>query len=215
MTVTDIENEINDHGFEDTLATRKIAAINFAIKNISQRKPWPFLEKVTTLAFDGTNPYPTVGSTPTDLRAVMKIMDLSTGRRVRFKRTDDMEEQYAKNLLDAGNPYFYYFEGSQLRVYQVPGATQTLRLRYLRTAPNVADGDPESAIIIPPDYHEAIVFRALFRLYDLEDDPELSARFEAHYENVLQQMTDALMIQQHDEPEYIHVVDDDDFDFEW
>jgi hypothetical protein len=211
MTVTELLAEINDHGFEDTLATRKVAAVNWAIKNIAQRKPWPFLEKVMTLTFSGSNPVPT--NVPADLRAVMKIMDLSTGRRVRFKRTDDMEESYAMNLLDAGDPFFYYFEGSQLRIWQVPGASQTLRLRYIRTAPTVADGDPEANIIIPPDYHEAIIFRALFRLYDLEDDPELSQRFEAHYENVLQQMTDALMAQQHDEPEYIHVVDDDDWDY--
>lgn len=211
MTVDDILSEINDHGFEDTLSTRKVQAINFAIKNIAQRKPWPFLEKVMTLTFDGTNPYPS--NAPSDLRAVKKILDTSTGQRVRYKRTDDLEEQYGAHLLDSGTPYYYYFEGTQLRFYQVPTASQTLRLRYIRTAPDVAAGGAESTIVIPAPYHEAIVFRALMRLYDLEDDPELSQRFEAHYENAIAQMTESLITQQLDEPDFIHVVDDDDWDY--
>lgn len=213
MTITELLSEINDHGFEDTLTTRKIAAINFAIKNISQRRPWPFLEKVLTLTFDGSSAAPS--NAPADLRAVMKIMDTSTGRRVRFKRTDDMEELHGSELTAAGDPYLYYFEGTQLRIWKIPSATKTLRSRYLRTAPNVAEGDPEASIIIPPDYHEAIVFRSLMRLYDLEDDPELSQRFEVHYENVITQMADALMTLQHDEPEYVHVVDADDWDYDF
>lgn len=213
MTVTELLSELNAHGFEDTDIFEKLRAINFSIKNISQRRPWPFLEKVMTFTFDGANATPS--NAPTDLRAVMKILDTTTGRRVRFKRTDDLEEQYGTQLTTSGEPYFYYFEGVQLKIWKVPSATQTLRARYLRTAPNVAEGDPETAIIIPPDFHEAIVFRTLMRLYDLEDDPELSQRFEVHYENVMTQMADALMTLQHDEPEYIHVFDADDWDYDF
>lgn len=213
MTPQEILDEVNAHGFEDTDTNVKLRALNFAIKNISVRKPWPFLERVVTLTFDGTNAAPT--NDLSDLRAVMKVIDLSSGtpRRIRFFRTDDLEEQVT--LTDTGSPVVYYFEGSTLKVYKIPSSTQTLRLRYSRFAPKVtAFTDPETSIVIPPDGHEAIIFRMLMRLYDLEDDPDLSARFEAHYENEIAQMSDAFFARQYDEPEYIHVVDPDDFDYD-
>lgn len=213
MTVQDIITEINDHGFSDSGTTLKVRAINQAIKNIAYRKPWPFLEKVTTLTFSGSSATPS--NTPSDLRAVMKIINTTTGSRIRFKRTDDMEEAYGSQLTTAGVPYFYYFEGTTLKVWQVPSATQTLRLRYLRTAPNVVDSDPESAIIVPPDYHETIVLRALYRLYILEDDAEMAVYFKNLYDENIADMTDALFTLQHDEPEYVHVIDADDYDYDW
>jgi len=212
MDVASIIAELDDHGFADTSPERKLSAINFAIKNITQRKPfWKYVEKVVTISFDGVSPVPT--DSPADLRTVMKIMNLSTGQRVRPQRVDDMEENYSMHLLDSGDPTYYYFEGTQLRIWYVPGAGQTLRLRYLRTAPLVTATGNEASIIIPPDFHEAIIFRALMRLYDLDDDPELAARFEAHYENVLAQMTEPASTQQLDAPDFVHVVDDDDWDF--
>jgi hypothetical protein len=204
-------SELNDFGFVDTASTRKVSAIQASLRNILYRKPWPFLEKVMTLTFDGTNAAPS--NTPTDLRAVMKIIDYTSGRprRIRFKRTDDAEEQLT--LTDAGTPYFYYFEGSALKVYQIPGASQTLRLRYLRTAPVITETSTEADLLLPPDYHEALLFRTVVRLADMDDDNDVAARFDALYENVVAQMTDALMALQHDEPEFIHVVDPDDYDF--
>lgn len=212
MDVTEIIAELDDHGFADTSTERKLSAINFAIKNLSQRRAWPFLEKVVAITFDGTSPVPV--DTPADLRTVMKLIDTTTGRRIRPQRVDDMEEKYGSQLTVAGDPFFYYFEGTELRIFQVPGVGQSLRLRYLRTAPAVVEGGDEATIVVPPDYHEAIIFRALMRLYDLDDDPELAGRFEAHYENVLAQMTEALVTQQKDAPDFIHVVDDDDWDYD-
>src|SRR5690242_19857276 len=136
------------------------------------------------------------------------MVDLSTGspRRIRFMRTDDIEERV--NLTETGKAYAYYFEGTALKVYQIPDASFAPRLRYLRWAPTVAAfTDPESAIIVPPDGHEAVLYKTLSRLYDLEDDPDISARMEAHYENEFAQVSDALSLQQFDEAEYIHAVD--------
>lgn len=209
MTVDELLTSMNEFGFEDTDISEKTNALNFAIKNITQRKLWSFLDTVVTLNFDGSSAIPS--NVPSDLRAVRKIMDLSTPRRVRFKRTDDMEEQYGSTLTQSGDPYYYYFEGRTLKVYQVPSATKTLRLRYARFANKVQSGDPESAIIVPPDGHEAVLFRALQHLYDLEDDSELAQRFEAKAENSIALLAEAFDVLQTDEAEYIHVVDNDDW----
>jgi hypothetical protein len=213
MTPQDIITELNDHGFSDLGSTAQLRAINQSHRNICYRRAWPFLEKTLTLTFDGVNSTPS--NAPTDLRAVKKIMDPVSGKRIRYMRTDDFEEQYVTTKTTVGTPILYYFVGSQLNVYQVPPATQTLYSRYLKTVASVGAADPESAFALPAEYHEAIVFRTLMRLYDLDDDSALSARFEAHYENVMAQMSDALLIQQQDEPEFIHSVDPDDFDYYW
>lgn len=207
----DIITELNDHGFADLGQTAQVRAINQALKNVCYRENWPFLEKVLTLTFDGVNGVPV--NAPADLRAVKKIMDTTSGKRIRFSRTDDFEEKHASELTLAGDPLLYYFVGETLNVWPIPAATQTLRLRYIQMVPDVVASDTEAAIVLPRDYHEAIVFRALMRLYDLDDDSALSARFEAHYENEMAQMEDALMNHQHDEPEYIHALDPDDFDY--
>jgi hypothetical protein len=202
--------ELNAYGFTDTDSTVKVSAIQASLRNILYRKPWPFLEKVMTLTFDGTNATPL--NSPPDLRAVMKIIDYTTGnpRRVRFTRTDDAEERFA--LTDKGAPFYYYFEGSALKLYGIPPSTQSLRLRYLRSAPVITSTSTEAALLLPPDYHEALVFRSVVRLADMDDDNDVAARFDGLYENVMGQMTEAIMSLQHDEPEFVHVIDPDDWD---
>ena len=210
MDVAALISELNAYGFTDIDSTVKVSAIQASLRNVLYRKPWPFLEKVMTLTFDGTLAAPS--NSPADLRAVMKIIDYTAGnpRRIHFKRTDDAEEELV--LTNLGTPYVYYFEGSALKVYEIPSATQTLRLRYLRSAPVITDTSTEAALLLPRDYHEALVYRSVVRLADMDDDNDVAGRFDGLYENVMGQMTEALMSLQHDEPEFIHVIDPDDYD---
>jgi hypothetical protein len=203
---------LNAYGFEDTTTPTKVNAAQAALRSILNRKPWPFLEAVKTLAFDGTSPVTTTSLT--DLRAVMKIIDSSSGqpRRIRFMRTDDLEEQFS--LTDVGTPYYYYFVGTQLNVYPIPGATQSLRLRYLRKAPVLTETSTEAQVLLPADFHEVWEFRTVANLADSDDDNDVAARFEAKAENGIAQMTEALFALQHDEAEYVHVIDIDDYGYD-
>jgi hypothetical protein len=209
VTPDELLTSLNEFGFEDTDISEKLNALNFAIKNITQRKLWSFLDIVLSLTFDGSSATPT--NAPSDLRAVRKIIDTSNGRRVKLHPHRRHGGAVRHDAHDSGDPFFFYFEGRTLKFYQVPSATKTLRLRYARFAGKVQSGDPESAIIVPPDGHEAVLFRALQHLYDLEDDSELAQRFEAKAENSIALLDEAFGVQQDDEPEYIHVVDDDDW----
>lgn len=210
MQVDDIISEVDDHGFADESVARKIAALNWAIKDIANRKLWTFLDKVVTLTFNGSSATPT--NAPTDLRAARKMIDLSqtNPRRINYKRIDDMEEHY--NLSDAGTPYFYYFEGTTLKVYQIPGASQTLRFRYAQVAPTVVSGGAESTIIIPSQFHEALVLRTVIRLYMMEDDTDMAAAFKPLYDEQLAVMSEAYPMAA-DDPEYVHAIDWDDYDY--
>lgn len=212
MTPQEIITDLDAHGFTDTDALVKLRIINSSIRSIASLKAWPFLHVVQTINFSGSSPVPT--NTPADLRAVLKIIDTTTGRRVRYKAVDEMEENYGNSLTLSGDPFFYYFEGTQLRVWKVPGAAQTLRLRYVKVPALVAQADPESAIAIPPIGHEAILFRSIMRLADLEDDTEIASRFGQLFEMEMQKLTEAFAIQQFDQPEHVLVMDDDDFNYD-
>jgi hypothetical protein len=212
VTPQELLTEIDAHGFTDTDTTEKLSAINASIRYIANRKAWPWMQKVWTLTFDGTNPYPS--SSVTDLRAALKLIDTNSGRRIRYKSIDELEEQYGSTLTQSGDPFFYYFEGTQLRLWQVPGATQTLRLRGIRFHPTVAQNDPESAILVPAENHELILFRSLMRLNDLEDDNDLAARWGGLFDKGFEEMAEGLSVQQLDQPEHILVVDDDDYNYD-
>ena len=100
-----------------------------------------------------------------------------------------------------------------MNLVRIPSASTTLRLRYLKKQAEVTYSSVEADILLPAEFHEAIVFGCLERLYDKEDDPELATRFEQHYETKLQTMRQQLLMQQYDRPQRIHVVDDADWDY--
>jgi hypothetical protein len=212
MDVADMISEMNDHGFTDTASARKVAMLNDALYDISSRNAWPWYLTTATLSFDGTSNAPTTGY-PTNLNLVY---DLSRTDGSRFYpltpiRLDDLDKR-GVDLAQVGDPYEYYFIGDALNVNPRPGAGTTLRLRYYKVPTAMTDTTLSAAVDLPLHWHRVLTLGALYRLYDLEDDPELSVRFQQHFEQRIDTMTGEL-IQQVDRPEYIHPVDG--FDNDW
>lgn len=212
MDVATLTDLLDEYGFADSDAGLKLNAIQGAIWEIEGRKPWPFLEASIDLNFDGSSG--TATNLPADFRAALRLKDLSTGDRITPVRLDDAEDHIGKDYTENGNPVFYYFEGGQLKVWPLPTAGDgRLRLKYIRWSPAVNAASPESAILIPKFYHEAILYGALLRLLDSEDDPELSVRYQGHFDARLQQMETTLFQLQFDRPDVIAITDPDDWDF--
>lgn len=205
--------ELGEYGFLDTDLNQKVRKIQAAVWDIESRKPWPFLETSALLDFAGGSD---VSSTSTaDLRQVIRARDLTTGRRLTPLRLDDAEDVIGTALTEAGDPRVYYFEGSQLKFWPLPTvSTGRIKLRYIRRSPAISDSSTEAAYLIPARHHEAILLGALYRLYDMEDDVELAARFQSHYEKRIAEMEADLFKQQYDLPDFIHVIDPDDWDDE-
>lgn len=212
MNVAAITTLLDEYGFADADSGLKLNAIQGAIWEIEGRKPWPFLETFSTLNFDGTSGIAT--NLPANFRYALRLKDLVTGDRVLPIREEDAEDHIGLDYTQAGNPAFYYFEGGQLKVWPLPTASNgRLRLKYGRWSAAVTAASPESDILIPKQYHEAILYGALLRLLDSEDDPELSVRFQGHFAERLVQMETTLFQLQFDRPDSIQVTDTDDWDF--
>lgn len=211
-SVNDILSELSDHGFTDTSTTRKLASINDAIQEICSREPWPFLEKTITLTFSGSSATPS--NWPSDFRAALKLVDAGTGRVLNWTRLDDFDEAVATSAAQAtqGDPYIYYIVGgNQLYVWPIPPASSTVRMRYLYVPSDVNDTttDNQLSAIIPRRHHRVIFLGAVWKLYDMEDDPDLAARFEGHFENRMATMRNDLWRNQYDQPDSVHIMDAD------
>lgn len=212
MSPQDIIDALSDYGFTDTTTIRKMEKINDTIFDITSREPWPFMETSATLDFDGTNAAPI--NTPDDLQAVMDIVRLDTGRKLQPLRLQEADGVLQLALTQSGPPLYYYFLGGELLISQIPSAaTGLMRMRYIRVHPTVLQTDPESAILVPKQHHEVVLLGTLVKLYDMEDDTDLSVRFQQLYEKAYQDMRGSIWMRQYDRPD--HIVITDAYDYDW
>ena len=212
MTPQEIIDALTDYGFADMSATRKMEKINATIWDIVEREPWPFMEGTIDLTFDGTNATPS--NSPSDLLSVLDIVRIDTGEKLQPYRLQEADAKMSQMLTQSGEPVrWYYFIAGTLYVAQIPTSTMTMRMRYIKKHPKVAQTDPESAILIPKEHHEVVLYGALSKLNDLEDDTDLSVRFQQLYENKYQNMRSSIWMRQYDRPDHIQVVDGDGYGY--
>lgn len=210
--VIDLIDELNDHGFEDTVTSRKVGIINDTIADICSREPWPFLEKESDLTFNGSSAAPT--NLPSDFSKVLGIQDTSLGNSIVFERWEVIRKKFGTQVTatNLGDAEYYYFVKAQPRIYPTPGASTTLHLEYVCFHPEVDETTLEAGILIPARHHRAITLGSLYKLYSMEDDPELAQVFEQEYEHRLSIMREDLIRVQYDSPDHIYVTDMDYYD---
>jgi len=228
VTVQDIFDVLTDYGFTDTSAARKMEKINATVWDITSREAWPFMEASVDLSFDGIHTYPTnsqpsdglapgeslpPGLSLTDIQSVLDITRVSDGMKLTPIRLQEADTTMPLQLTQAGVPRFYYFIAGALHVAGIPATTDILRMRYIRKHPQLVQTDVESAILIPREHHEVVELGTLVKLYDMEDDTDLSVRFQQLYEKKLQDMRQSVWMRQYDRPDHIIVTDDSYDDF--
>lgn len=192
-------SELDDHGFEDTSSTRKVAVLNDAVADVCSREPWQFMEASTdTFALSVRAP-----TLPANFRAALTLIIPSLSLIIQPERTDTITKMYPAALLNTGTPNYYYFVGSEMRLLPVPDKTYTATLFYLQHHPVLTAGSLETDILIPVRHHRVVVLGALSRLYAMEDDPELGAIFNAQYEARLQTMEADSWKKQYDRPDRV------------
>lgn len=202
--------ELNDHGFSDESVTAKVRVLQHTVWDIEGRLAWPFVEASSTLTWDGTSPAPT--NLPADFRAAVWVQMLSSpASKLRPVRLEELEGLAQGDYTGSGSPQVYYFDGLTLNAWPQPGSGSTAKLRYVKWSPAITDTTAEGGFLIPKYFHRLIVYGALWKMYDMEDDPELSARFEQHYENGMKQMQEAMWRRQYDQPDHILMTDPDDW----
>lgn len=214
-SVADILQELDDHGFEDTSTARKTAMINDSYFEILTLEAWPFLEDDSTVtALSSTT---ALANVPADFSKVLVLKDETDDYVYIPERLDTVKKSFE---ISGAQPYVYYFIGNTIHVYPQADEDTSLRLYYIKapneltgagtSADSYAGSSAESAILLPVRHHRLLVLGALVRLYSMEDDPELAAVFDFHFDRKLERMREDVWKRQYDRPDRIHVVDDDD-----
>lgn len=211
MTPAEMVTEIQDFGFTDTASARMYALLNQALKEITNKRPWPWRETTTTLTFDGTNPNPS--NATFNVRSVIALTNPSNGYVLLPITRQEFQKAYAQNLSDTGDPIMYYFDGPTLKVYKIPGASTTLTCNYLSFQTDVSSTSVESDVLLPDEYHWLPIFLTLSRLFFKDDDLEMAkwARDEAERLEALMTQ-DMWMRTQYDRPMTIQLVDEANYE---
>ena len=211
MDVSDMIDDLGDHGFTDTSTATKVRILQDTIWEIESLRPWPFLDTEITLTFAGSSA--SASNFPSNFKAALQLKDVATNTVLVPIDESDLERN-GYDLTQNGTPRVYYPSASVLKVWPRPTASDTIRMRYIRSSAAINSSSVEADILIPARHHRLIVLGALVRLYDMEDDPELAARFQGHYEMRLQRIVDEIFRKQYDRPDFIRVDDADSWDYE-
>jgi hypothetical protein len=209
MDVAEIITKLDSAGFEDTDEADKLDVINDTLWDIDSRALWPYLEKTIALNFDGSSP--TATNMPTNFKAAIWLHDTTNGMTIWPERLSTVRDRHGAQISQVSDPVLYYFLGDSLRLWPVPPATTgRFQLDYFAQQPELAADDLEADILLPKRHHRAILLGALWRLYEVEDDPEQGSVFNQRYELRIAQMLADLNVRQHQRADQIFVIDEDD-----
>jgi hypothetical protein len=215
MNVSDMMSELTDAGYGDVSTTRQVSYINDTLWDITFREKWPFREKTLSLTFDGVSPTPT--NWPTDFSQAVWVFDTSLGDAIWPERVETIRDRYASNMVATGvnNLVFsYYFVNKTIFFYPIPTADATGRYQidYIAKQNELTSASLEADILLPKEFHRAVVAGTLYRLAMLFDDVDIAPMYQAEYENKITQMREELLRRQYQRPDQIFVTDESD---EW
>lgn len=178
---------LNDGGAGEVRAKRWI---NQSYMEILEMDDWPFLQTSVQ------------SQTPliiSDLGTIESVTNVTASRNIGFIDRRTLVEQYP-DLAAAGSPdYAYITQGTTLNTY--PVGSDTILVRYLRLAGELADTDDQPEI--PSRYQYAIIDYACARAYMDSDNPEMAQIARRDGDSLVQMMRERLMVQQHQDTDLV------------
>ena len=161
--------------------------IDDAVKEAFQRiialeRRWPkYQETYTFNTVASQRPY-TI-STIGDIREVISLVDTSSaGSRLTMIPYDNAEDIWLGNTDVPSRPYFYAIWDAQLHLYPKPDAVYTITLRAYRNPVYTWLTNTSEAIDLDEWFHILLAYFVLARVYQRQEDPELSAMYLKSFE---------------------------------
>jgi len=130
-----------------------------------------------------TNQRPYTISTIGDIREIISLVDTSTsGSRLTMIPYDNAEEIWLGNTDVASRPYFYAIWDSALHLYPKPDAVYSITVRAYRNPLYTWVTDTSISMDIDEWFHLLIPYFVLARVYQRQEDPELSQMYMRSFE---------------------------------
>lgn len=186
MSLTDVRLMVRNISDLDTTDLPNSVLDDF-VKEAFQRiivleRRWPKYQETytfNTVANQRAYTIATIG----DIREVISLVDTSTsGSRLTMIPYDNAEEIWLGNTDTPSRPYFYALWDSALHLYAKPDAVYSITVRayrnplytWLTTITNPIDCDEW--------FHILLVYFVLSRVYQRQEDPELSQMYLKSFE---------------------------------
>lgn len=171
LDTTDVPNSIIDNAVKE--AFQRIVAL--------ERRYPKYQETYTFNTVANQRPY-TI-STIGDIREIISLVDTSTsGARLTMIPYDNAEEIWLGNTDTPSRPYFYAVWDGALHLYPKPDAIYSITVRAYRNPVYTWLTNTSEAIDLDEWFHVLLAYFALARVYQRQEDPELSAMYMRSFE---------------------------------
>lgn len=171
LDVTDIPNSIIDNAVKE--AFQRIVAL--------ERRYPKYQESYTFNTVVNQRAY-TI-STIGDIREIISLVETSSsGSRLTMIPYDNAEEIWLGNTDTASRPYFYAIWDGALHLYPKPDAVYSITVRAYRNPVYTWMSNTSEAIDLDEWFHILLAYFALARVYQRQEDPELSQMYMRSFE---------------------------------
>lgn len=186
MTLTDIRSMVRSISDLDTTDIPNSLIDDFAKEGfqriVSLERRWPFYQESYTFSTVANTRAYTI-STIGDIREVISLVDTSTsGSRLTMIAYDNAEEIWLGNTDVASRPYFYSIWDAKIHLWPKPNAVYPITLRGYRNPTYTWYTSTSVAVDIDEWFHVLLVYFVLSRIYQRQEDPELSAMYLRSFE---------------------------------
>lgn len=171
LDVTDIPNSIIDNAVKE--AFQRIVAL--------ERRYPKYQESYTfnTVANQRAYTLSAIGN----IREVISLVETSSsGSRLTMIPYDNAEEIWLGNTDTASRPYFYAIWDGALHLYPKPDAVYSITVRAYRNPVYTWMSNTSEAIDLDEWFHILLAYFALARVYQRQEDPELSQMYMRSFE---------------------------------
>jgi hypothetical protein len=171
LDATDIPNSIIDNAVKE--AFQRIVAL--------ERRYPKYQESYTfnTAANQRAYTLSAIG----DIREVISLVETSSsGSRLTMIPYDNAEEIWLGNTDTASRPYFYAMWDGALHLYPKPDAVYSITVRAYRNPVYTWLSNTNEAIDLDEWFHVLLAYFALARVYQRQEDPELSQMYMRSFE---------------------------------
>ena len=171
LDTTDVPNSVIDNAVKE--AFQRIVAL--------ERRYPKYQETYTFNTVANQRPY-TI-STIGDIREIISLVDTSTaGARLTMIPYDNAEEIWLGNTDTPSRPYFYAIWDGALHLYAKPDGVYSITVRAYRNPLYTWLSDTTLEIDIDEWFHILLAYFALARVYQRQEDPELSQMYMRSFE---------------------------------
>lgn len=168
---TDVPNSIIDNAVKE--AFQRIVAL--------ERRYPKYQESYTFNTVANQRAYTTASIG--DIREIISLVDTSSsGARLTMIPYDNAEEIWLGNTDTPSRPYFYAMWDGALHLYPKPDAIYSITVRAYRNPVYTWLTTTSEAIDLDEWFHILLAYFALARVYQRQEDPELSAMYMRSFE---------------------------------